>query len=307
MIALPANALRRALPVFAQLPAPRARRLLTVLLGGALSCAAETTPRDALRARHLAASQPAIDALHADLRRQFAYAMHEALRNIDEGERRKAKGDAVMAAEGDPTGGAAADITFDETRLRDGITATVRDHALSAMEEAGAALLRENGFDDPFTMPPQRALDFLEQRTRQLSEIAPEVAQDIRGIISDGLSAGQPRAKTIRQIEEKFGQLAEGRAATIAATEVSAARGVAKFAAMQQLGVTHKEWLVCGLPHIRAAHQAMDGVRLPLAEPFRVAGPDGTIDEILFPCDPDGAPWNIINCRCEALAKWEAA
>ena len=40
-------------------------------------------------------------------------------------------------------------------------------------------------------------------------------------------------------------------------------------------------------------HVEMNGVRVPLSEPFIVGG-----EEMMFPGDPKGSAGNTINCRC---------
>lgn len=48
------------------------------------------------------------------------------------------------------------------------------------------------------------------------------------------------------------------------------------------------------------SHRAMDGVTLPMAEPFMVPTIFGTREPLEYPGDPTGSAGNVINCRCQA-------
>lgn len=47
------------------------------------------------------------------------------------------------------------------------------------------------------------------------------------------------------------------------------------------------------MPPEREDHWGASGQEVPYDEPFEVGG-----EELMFPGDPDGSPWNICNCRC---------
>lgn len=49
----------------------------------------------------------------------------------------------------------------------------------------------------------------------------------------------------------------------------------------------------------RPWHHDANGQEQPLVQPFLVGG-----EELLFPCDPRGAPFNVINCRCVLNVLW---
>lgn len=46
------------------------------------------------------------------------------------------------------------------------------------------------------------------------------------------------------------------------------------------------------------SHRAMDGVTVPLNEPYMVPTKFGTKEPIMFPGDPNASPGNSIMCRC---------
>lgn len=49
----------------------------------------------------------------------------------------------------------------------------------------------------------------------------------------------------------------------------------------------------------RPWHHDANNQRRELMQPFLVGG-----EPLLFPCDPRGQPWNVINCRCDLRILW---
>jgi uncharacterized protein with gpF-like domain len=89
------------------------------------------------------------------------------------------------------------------------------------------------------------------------------------------------------------------RARVIAITETTRAYGAGTTAAgLEQSRVTgrllQKTWRTEHDDRVRASHRAVDGVTIPLYQPFNVGG-----FPMLFPGDPQGPPDEVINCRCD--------
>lgn len=59
-----------------------------------------------------------------------------------------------------------------------------------------------------------------------------------------------------------------------------------------------KRWLATKDFKTRHAHADLDGERVPLKEPFEIWG-----EKIMFPCDPEGSPDLVWNCRCTMVTE----
>ena len=79
----------------------------------------------------------------------------------------------------------------------------------------------------------------------------------------------------------------------IAVTETGIAFESGRHDAMIQSGAEWKEWLTSEDDRVRLSHWSLNGKRVPMDEPFSVGGVP-----MMFPCDPNGTPGEIINCRC---------
>lgn len=62
--------------------------------------------------------------------------------------------------------------------------------------------------------------------------------------------------------------------------------------------IMYKCWIATGDGRTRDWHLEMDGQEVEYNEKFHTVLPDGTVDELEYPGDPDGEPANVYNCRC---------
>jgi len=63
--------------------------------------------------------------------------------------------------------------------------------------------------------------------------------------------------------------------------------------------ITSKRWIWSELDNTR--HSNMDGDTVPLENTFEVLNEEtGHVDNMLYPCDPEGSDGNVINCQCDA-------
>ena len=82
-------------------------------------------------------------------------------------------------------------------------------------------------------------------------------------------------------------------------TETAAVYGQGRDMAQRQAGAEWKEWITSGNANVRAAHRMVNGEVIPFGDKFRMVDlRTGEVDEIGFPGDPSGQPWNVINCHC---------
>lgn len=117
--------------------------------------------------------------------------------------------------------------------------------------------------------------------------IEKQLAQEFMGSLA-GQETVDDFANRIRSVFNK----AEGRAMTIARTTASSCmNGIAQIV-YEDAGATHKKWRTAGDEHVRPSHQAIQGEVVRMGQRFSngVDSPAG-----------DGAPEEVINCRCTAV------
>lgn len=215
---------------------------------------------------------------------------------------------AKMIAEMPGQRAVAADFLFDLVKFTKGLQVSVRGVALDALDTAGKQLMAEIGKDDPWKYPPVKALEFLKERENKIAGAAEGVHQRIESTLSEGLEAGDSLSDLADRVRTEFNGIAKERAVTIAMTETSAAYGVSRQQAMADAGIGKKEWLTSGNSNVRDAHRLMNGAVVGIDEKFTVINPKtGESDQVSHPGDPDGAPWNVINCHCVAVPVIEEA
>lgn len=255
---------------------------------------ARPAKESALAKHHLQARQPVIRRYESAFNRHLM-----AARQIVIGKLERA---AVLEAKSS-TRAAAVDFMFDLADWQRGLLASMRNVARTALQTAGTQFFAEVKKDDPFTMPPAAALKFIADRDNKMQDVSGETWERIRKALADGLKEGQSLGELAKNIRGEFNDISKGRAKVIAMTETSAAYGTARQEAMVQSGVPFKRWLTSGAGNVRASHQAMNNEVVPVNEPFIVVNAlTGESDAVDGPGAAGGAPWNVINCHCVAIA-----
>jgi len=248
----------------------------------------------ALWQKHFDKRQPVIAAMHAAIVRHLDFARHETLRKLEKASREK---DGPIKS---ANAGVAFDLIFDQAEFADGLFAALRKESANALHTAGNQLFEEIGRDDAWTMPDPKAKAFLDQRANLLKDVPDEIHKAIEEEVKAGLDKGESLAKISKRISDKFGEIGEGRAATIASTETGAAYGYGRQEGMRDAGIKYKSWLTSHLPTVRDTHAEAEeddaNQRVPIDEPFSVGGED-----LMYPGDENGSPENVINCHCIAL------
>jgi SPP1 gp7 family putative phage head morphogenesis protein len=155
-------------------------------------------------------------------------------------------------------------------------------------------------------MPPVEALKFLDERQNRMSGVPQDVFKSVMDTLTEGLNEGESIKELSDRVRNEFNGMAKERATTIAMTETAAAYGTARQTAMKQAGIQFKKWLTSGNDNVRMAHRMMNGATVPIDAPFVVINPKtGSVDHVQHPADPEGEPWNVINCHCVSLARAE--
>lgn len=134
------------------------------------------------------------------------------------------------------------------------------------------------------------------------NEIAQTSINELRVILSNGLSDGLSNDEIAKSIIDKFeDQLSKSRSIRIVRTETHNALMFANLASTQildrdlNLGLV-KEWVAVEDERTREDHQIADGQTVPLDGLFTV-GPD----RMERPGDPSASAGNVINCRCSLI------
>lgn len=118
-----------------------------------------------------------------------------------------------------------------------------------------------------------------------LGEGIPELRARIDSVLSTSGSDRWPNRATVIARTEAIGALNAGRA--------EAFRAASEEDPDQPL---ERIWLATDDIRTRDTHQAADGQRVALGQPFQVGG-----FELAFPGDPSGPPQEVIQCRCTML------
>jgi SPP1 gp7 family putative phage head morphogenesis protein len=159
-------------------------------------------------------------------------------------------------------------------------------------QQAGESLIAELGADPGiFTLVDTPAMAALENKLIKVVGINDTVREQLRDTLIEGLGKMESTAELMDRVKQVY-NFAQSRALTIARTETGQAAGLARDAAMGQMGVAKVRWTTAGDEHVRVSHQDLNGMVVERGQTF----PNGC----RFPCDPGGPAGEIINCRCVA-------
>jgi len=171
---------------------------------------------------------------------------------------------------------------------------------LNAGQEAGQSIYAELGLDpSDFIIQDSPAIEELKTKLIKVVEINDITRKSLRETLAEGLShlesvsQLQDRVRTVFNTYEKPATGTVSRSLTIARTETGQAMGIARDAAMHQLGVEKIAWGTAGDGEVRESHAAQSGMVVKRGETF----PNGC----RYPCDPAGPAGESINCRCVSV------
>ncbi len=129
-------------------------------------------------------------------------------------------------------------------------------------------------------------------------QVGTALAEEFRGLLAELGNAGRSVPEMAAAVAERFAAITEPRALLIARTEVVSASNQASLTAYQESGVVAaQEWLTARDGAVRPSHQAAEGQRAPLGQPFQVGAA-----WLRYPGDPAGPIEEIANCRCTTIA-----
>jgi hypothetical protein len=120
--------------------------------------------------------------------------------------------------------------------------------------------------------------------------------------VTQGLLQGESIEKIAKRIIKDIPEMSWRTAVKTARTNVTTAQNAGRqdaYKAAENMGIEMQRVWMCTLDgKTREAHQLADGQTVGVDEPFLVGG-----EQLMFPGDPDGSPWNIENCRCTQVAR----
>lgn len=156
--------------------------------------------------------------------------------------------------------------------------------------EAGEDAMRLAGSEYAFNMSSDLA-SWMEKRTNVfVGTINQTTFNKLRNEFEASFDQGENRQELVERIQNVYGGISEGRASTIARTEVHNATQYATIEGYRQAGLETKIWTAVGDFYTRDSHLAIDGQERPLDMPFS--------NGLMFPGDPNGSAGEVINCRC---------
>lgn len=186
------------------------------------------------------------------------------------------------------------------TELQLGIDAGLLSESTAAYEAGAGGAIRQLGLSGAFHLRNPTVLDALAVRANQLAgDVADTTFEAMKETIArkffvDG--AGVP--EVARALRKEFDFLSAVRSSTIARTETGIVTEMGAFEQYAELGVEKHRWLSALTEQTRPGHRKAHNQTVPLMDPFLVESPDGTLEEMLHPLDPDASPGNVVNCLC---------
>lgn len=196
-------------------------------------------------------------------------------------------------------GRALSDDIFDEAAENVLLKGVLAPLAKMDLEFGGAQLWQEFGLGD-FTLPPQKAIDYLNKRGTRWEEINGLTHTNLRETLADGLANGDSFDQLADRVRAVFNEAGDTRAETIALTETNTAVNAGRFEGLVESGIARKGWLSANLENSRPAHQQAGrdyAEGIPVDEDFDIGG-----EKMKHPGDPNASAGNTINCKCHLIA-----
>jgi len=163
---------------------------------------------------------------------------------------------------------------------------------------------RQLGVEIPFD-PTDSILQDQLARTRNLmvrtpDEVYRRIIDELGAAVANGETVDQQAARVRHVLDVTGTQNWPARARTVAVTEVHRAYNMGGTAAALRIQQREagprllKTWLSKHDSAVRVAHRLANGQVQFVSQPFVVSG-----EALMAPGDPNGSPWNVINCRCK--------
>jgi len=153
------------------------------------------------------------------------------------------------------------------------------------------------GWEGTFDIYASPAVAMAEARLDRLSMIKDTIAEKMKDVIDEGVRANLTKEELAAQIRDTF-NVAQGRADTIANTELEAIKNESRYSAWQDGGFEyHTWWHDPTVEHPRDQHIELDGTTRKVGEPWQTS----TGFNLLYPHDPSAPASEVINCMCQTF------
>ena len=190
-----------------------------------------------------------------------------------------------------------AEEIFDQATEEEIFADTFRDMTFEMLVTSGAAALAELGLDQEFIPGLDDVQAMIETMTIEFSkQVNTTTINELRDALSAGVSEGEGLLQLMDRVNGVFNnRKSDYETERIARTEMGkAANGGALLGYKQSAVVQEKEWLSALIEgRTRDEHRIAHGQRRALDADFLVGG-----ENLAYPGDPKGSPWNIIFCLC---------
>ena len=177
--------------------------------------------------------------------------------------------------------------TISQSDLAMGYSFNLLNPNVTKALEGDAALLPINGLYRKVNVPK-------DQRWNE---------KQINSQVMQGIQKGESIPKIAERLKNVT-NMSHASAVRNARTMVTAAENRGRLDSYQQAEddgiILKKTWLSIHDNRTRDWHRDLDGVTIPLNQPF-----ENAYGEIMFPGDPDAHPANVYNCRCTMIADVE--
>jgi len=170
-----------------------------------------------------------------------------------------------------------------------------------AMSEASTTALRES--DEKVDMEEEEVQEYIESQLVRAEYVNETTKKELGGAIilatlllgDDGDEAPMPAKVAMlgTAVGAVFAALLAKRLLDIAEVESTGAYNAGLFFGGKRAGAATKTWVTRNDRKVRAAHAALQGRTIPLADGFKAAN-----GVLRFPGDPLAPPHLVINCRC---------
>lgn len=288
---------------------PAARAASPGPAGKAPASGDKATPaNEATWKRYVAAWQPIETAYAKKLSNFFFDLRKETLRNLDEVLSRLGK----SRKDEEKPGDLLAQIEFNVQKARTRIATISMPFVKQALTAGGGIV---NGYVPSGAVEfnwhtDRRIAEFLGAKETRLQELVNTIDEHLRErmktvldrTIAEAAANGTPMSvsEAIVEASDEIGaaarqtfNVANGRALTIARTEVGQAVSMARTVGFTAIGVNRLEWVTAMDENVRESHQLNEGVVRRIGETY----PNG----LTMPNDPNGEAAEVINCRCTTV------
>lgn len=145
---------------------------------------------------------------------------------------------------------------------------------------------------------PYKDLDKIKDKLWNKKAIASQMMQGI--VQGESIPKMAKRLEAVTDMDKK----AAVRNARTMTTEAENGGRQASMEEAEEIGLEYEKiWMATHDERTRESHAVMDGVAVPVDEPFILTNHDGTTCELMFPGDPSGDAEQVYNCRCSLVRK----